>query len=224
MKEQKKRRGCLIPVLIVLIGMGAFAFIFLPRGSQVKNNTTAESILGKELNLTSEQETTMVQIFEQCGIGEIVSVSQVQAREDQTSYWVDDEETRNYSSSDYRITVYVNNSTKAVNSIYFHNQDIFIDGQVVAPITDYYVKYEDCQKYRTTSQMLINELLNYPDTAKYPAKSGWGFGIENGIVIVQSSVAAKNAFGMESTEKFQIQFEHGNPISIILDGQEYLGN
>lgn len=76
----------------------------------------------------------------------------------------------------------MNNSTKAIETIYFHAQDIFIDGQVVASITDFYVKYEDCEKYRTTAQMLVNRVLNYPDTAKYLSVSGWAFALEDGIV------------------------------------------
>ena len=96
------------------------------------------------------------------------------------------------------------NASKTIESIHFHSQDIYLNGEVISPITTYYVNSEDRDKYRTTSQLAIKQLLNYPDTAKFPAISGWAFGIEDDIVIVQSTVTAKNAFDMESTSTFQI--------------------
>lgn len=68
----------------------------------------------------------------------------------------------------------------------------------------------------------LNKLLNYPDTAKFPSISGWAFNIEDEIIIVQSEVTAKNAFNMESTSKFQVKFDSGNIVSLIMEGQEYI--
>lgn len=179
----------------------------------------AKSILAKELDLTSEQETAMVDIFTQCGIGEIISATQFQAGNDHTSYWLHDNETKAYRDA---VVVWVTNSTKALESIHYGDYDIYVDNQVVEKITAYYVNSKDRDKYRTSTQMLINETLNFPDTADYPASREWRYGIEDGLVIVQSSVTAQNAFGVPSTLDFQVKWQNGNPVSIIVDGREYL--
>lgn len=222
MNEPKKKRGCLIPILVVMLAMGAFAFAVLPRGTSTTDNKSY-TILGKGLDLTKGQETAIVEIFDQCGIGEIQSVQEFQSGEKQTSYWLADSETQNYKGADYAIVVFINNADKTVDQIYFHDHDIFIEGQIVDSIKNYYVDSESAMKYRTSSQMLVDQVLQFPKSAKYPAKSGWAFSIDGDTVIIQSTVTAKNAFGMEADMKFQVKYQNGNPISLILDGKEYLG-
>lgn len=207
-----------IAIVFALLFVGALIF----GTTQIVKNPKryqAKSVLAKELNLTTEQESTMVDIFDQCGIGEIISAIQFQIGDDHTSYWLHDNETKAYGDA---IVVWVTNSTKALESVYYGNYDIFVDNQVVGQVTDYYVNSEDRDKYRTSSQMLINETLNFPDTADYPTSSEWRYGIEDGLVIVQSSVTAQNAFGVPSTLDFQVKWQNGNPVSLIVDGHEYL--
>lgn len=219
MNQEKKKRGCLIPIVIILIFAGAFTFVIM----QIATNSEqyqAKSILAKELELTTDQEAAMLDIFTQCGIGEITSASKFQSGEDHTSYHLKDEETDAYKAG--TIVIWVNNNTKAVESIHFQDYDIYLNGTVVAPITNFYVNSADRDSYRVSAQLAVNQLLNYPDTAKYPAISGWRFGIEEGVVIVQSSVTSKNALGVEATLNFQVKFESGTIISLILDGTEYI--
>lgn len=181
-----------------------------------------QSILAKTVDLDSSQEENILKIFESCGIGEITSVSVFQEGESHTSYHVEDKETEVYKDADNTIVVWINNSDKTVESIYFHDQDIYVNDAVIAPITDYYVNSADRDEYRVTVQLAIKELLNYPDTAKFPAISGWAFEIEDGTIIVQSTVTAKNALNMESTSAFQAKFVSGSMTSLIMDGTEYV--
>lgn len=220
--REKKRRGCLFYVAIsmFLFFVACLAALFI---MVISGEHQAKSTLAKELELTNEQESAMVDIFTQCGIGEIISASKFQEGESQTSYHLDDEETAAYKGVNNTIVVWVDNESKAIESIHFHEHDIYMNGEVLEQVTDHYVNSEDCEKYRVASQMAVTRLLNYPDTAKYPARSGWYFGIEEGVVIVQSSVTAKNAFGMESTSEFQVKFTNGAITSLILDGTEYIG-
>lgn len=218
--KEKKRRGCSLPVLILILilgGSAAFALFVLSQNPEDYQN---KSVLASELDLTTEQENSMLEIFSQCGIGEITSASKFQDGEGHTSYHLKDEETDAYKAG--TIVVWVNNTTKAVESIFFQDEDIYLDGTVVAPITNYYVNSADRDSYRVSAQLAVNKLLNYPDTAKYPAISGWRFGIEEGVVIVQSSVTAKNALDVESTSDFQAKFTNGTITSLILDGTEYI--
>ena len=220
--ERKKRHGCLLPVLILFLIFGGAAVFTIFVVSQNPENYHKKSILASELDLTSEQEGSMLEIFAQCGIGEITSASKFQSGDGHTSYHLDDEETAAYKGADYTIVVWVDDESKAIESIYFHDQDIYVNGEILGQVTDYYVSSEDSEKYRVSSQLAVNQLLNYPDTAKYPARSGWRFGIEEGVVIVQSSVTAKNALGVESTSDFQVKFTKEVITSLILDGTEHI--
>lgn len=221
-KQQKKKNGCLIPFIIILIIFVGFFYVII-RMAQNSEQYHPKSVLAKELDLSTEQETKMLEIFEQCGIGDITEVSLFQEGEGHTSYHLDDEETAFYSSLDNKIIVWINDESKQIESIYFHDQDIYIDGEVIAKITDYYVNSEDRDKYRLASQLALKQLLNYPDTAKYPAISGWKFGIEEDGIIVQSNVTAKNALGVEQENIFQVTFDKDdNIISLIVDGTEYI--
>ena len=198
--------------------------------NKTKNQASANfsnsqlSLLADTIGLNEDQETSMKEIFASCGILEIKTVQKFQAGEKRTSYYIDDEETQSYSGANNTIIVWIDNETKTVQEIYFHDYDIYIDGQVIAKVSDYYVSGELRKEYRVTAPLLINQYLNYPDTAKYKSASGWNFGVQDGLDIVQSTVEAKNAFGQKSTESFQIKYnrETGYPTSIILGGQEYL--
>lgn len=205
--------------MIFLIVAAAFTFGVM-RIVQNPEQYQVKSVLAKELDLTAKQETAIIDIFTQCGIGEITSASKFQSGDGHTSYHLEDEETSAYRAG--TIVVWITDKTKTVEAIYFQDQDIYIDGTVVAPITNYYVNSADRDSYRVSTQLAVNQLLNYPDTAKYQAISGWRFGIEEGIVIVQSSVTSKNALGVEATLDFQVKFDHSSIISLILDGTEYI--
>lgn len=221
-KQKKKGHGCLVTILIVFLLFGGSLAFGISRMAKNPEQYAKQSPLAKTMNLNSSQEENILKIFESCGIGEITSVSEFQEGEGHTSYHLEDKETEAYKGAEYTIVVWIDNSNKTIESIYFHDQDIYLNGEVIAPVTNYYVNSTDRDKYRVTVQLAIKELLNYPDTAEFPAFSGWAFGIEDGTVIVQSTVTAKNAFDIESTSAFQVKFESGNITSLILDGKEYI--
>lgn len=220
--ESKKKKGCLIPCLIIIVIFGGALIFGISQIAQNPEAYQAKSVLAKELGLSSDQEATMIEIFSKCGIGEITSVTEFQSGEDHTSYHLDDEETAFYSGADNTIVVWVDNDRKVVEAIYFHDQDIYLNGEVLDQVTNYYVNSENRSEYRVAAQMAVKELLNYPDTANFPAISGWAFGVEENTVVVQSSVTSKNAFSIEDTLDFQVKFDSGNIISLILDGVEYI--
>ena len=215
---KKQKKPLLVRVLglfLILVIVGGFVGITQEGSSGTKPTAKSNSMLGKAMDLTREQEERVLDIFAQCGIGELASAETFQVGENQTSYYVEDEETKAYGGAEYVIVVWLTNETKEI--------DIYIDGEVLAKVSDFYVNTEDRDKYRVTAQMLVNDLLLVPDSAKYPAQSGWAFKVlEDGTVRVQSSVKSQNAFGVMLENKFQIIFQNGNPVSLILDGKEYL--
>lgn len=76
--------------------------------------------------------------------------------------------------------------------------------------------------YRTITQTEIKKLLNHPDTAQFRGISAWNFKVEDGIVIVQSSVTAQNSFGVKDTIDFQLKFDNKEIISLIMGDTEYI--
>ena len=191
-------------------------------GSSLDSESTpvGMALITRELQLTEEQTAKMTDLFEQCGIGEIMTFKESQPGDDESSYFIHDAGTSAYGGAG--IVVWINNETKEVTSIYFHDKTIYADGQVQAKVTDYYLPKEDQDLYLNMAQALVDQVLNYPDSAKYQPITGWAFGKEDGKVIVQSSVEAKNAFGEEGSYDFQVVFRDQAPVSLIFDGQEYM--
>jgi hypothetical protein len=215
--KKKKSHGCLISFLIFIGFIAVLWTLLTSIVSDNSENNAKGSVLATTLNLTDDQEADILDVFDKCGIGEISSIQKFQSGDGHTSYYVTDDEVS-------QIVVWISDD-KTVESIYFHDYDIYVDGEVIAPITNYYVPSENKDEYRTLSQEIIKKLLNYPDTAKFKGITSWKFGVdENGLIIVQSSVTAKNAFNVESTTEFQILYDDKTPTSVILDGKEYLNN
>ena len=221
-KQKKPLAARLFGWFVILFVISAFAGIMLAVPSESQPGARSTSKLGKVMGLTRGQEEQVLDVFARCGIGPVDSVETFQEGENRTSYYVEDDETKAYGGADYTIVVWLENTSKEVREIYFHDEDIYMDGKVLAKVSDFYVSREDRDKYRVSAQMLVNELLLVPDSAEYPALSGWSFGMEGGVVVVQSTVTSKNAFGVEVKNKFQVKFQNENPISLILDGTEYI--
>lgn len=219
--KPQKRMGCLIPVLVFV---GIVVAIVVAGTSGSGSGGTSKSTLAKGMELTAEQEQAMLTVFEACGILDIEEVSTFQAGEQQTSYHIRDVETDSYKAMKGNIVVWVDNDTKAVTAIYFDDNDIYVDDAVVAQVSDFYVSSALRDGYRVTAQIIVKECLTYPDTAKFGNSSKWAFCVKDGCDVAQSTVTAKNAFGVESTEQFQIMFDRatGNPTSIIIGGTEYI--
>lgn len=216
-KPKKKGPGCLTSIILLIFIFCGLCYIVSIGVKDMQENPEKyenKSVLAEALELDEEQETAMLAIFDQCGIGEITNVELIQSGEE-SSYYMADEEISH-------IVVWILND-KTVDSIYYHDHDIYVEGQVIAPITNYYVNSDLKNRYRTLSQEAIKSLLNYPDTAKFKGISKWKFGVEDdGTIVVQSSVTAQNAFGVEDTVDFQIIYDNYTPVSLILDNREYI--
>lgn len=222
--KRKRGKGCLITMLIILVAFIVLVIVLANVFEKDAPPRVTRSELAKAMDLTEEQETAVLTLFESCGIGELSSVELFQASEDRTSYYVNDKETAAYSGADKTIIVWVENESKSVQEIYFDDITIYADGEVKAQVPDYYISEEARNTYRTAAQMYVNQCLNYPDTAKYPGRSEWRFGVHDGLDVVQSTVTAQNAFGVTDTMQFTIKFNRssGEVVSLVLDGKEYI--
>lgn len=138
--KEKKRKGCLKPILII-------AVIFIIIGAimtsiEKPSSTPSSSSLADVMELTEQQESAILDLFNRCGIGEVTSVTKFQSGEEETSYHVEDKITDNFNGTESAIVVWLDNTTKEVNAIYFHDHDIFTDGQIVGNVSDYYSDFE----------------------------------------------------------------------------------
>lgn len=232
-KKGKFSRGSIIALIIALAAFTIVGNIYTagvrngtidPNANSVDKNANKRSDLAEIMDLTEDQEAAVLSIFEQCGVGELSSVKLFHEGDDRSSYYVDDTDTARYRGADYTIVVWVDNASKTVQEIYFHDETIYADSEVKAQITDYYVSYEASENYRVSAELLIEKCLNYPDTAKYPSRSGWRFGVIDGLDVAQSTVTAQNAFGVSEKIEFTIRFERstGTAVSLVLGGQEYI--
>jgi hypothetical protein len=223
--KKKRRRGCLISVLIVLAVFLTLVIVLANTVGKSTSTASKQSLLAKTMELTEEQESAVVSIFESCGIQEISSVEVFQVGEEHTSYYVNDVETAAYSGANSTIVVWVGNDDKTVEEIYYHDVTIYADGEVKAQLPDYYISEAARDTYRVSTQLLVNNCLSYPDTAEYPTShSKWTFAVSDGYDAVQSTVTAKNAYGVTNTMKFTVKYDRntGEAVSLILDGKEYI--
>lgn len=224
--KPKAPKGCLIPVLvfvgILLVGLIVGVSVGV---SSSKDSLPPKSMLAETMDLTEQQEQAMQKIFDACGIVELKEVTLFQEGEHSTSYHVNDDETEHYKGADNAIVVWVDNETKTVQEIFFSGHDIYKDGTVLAQVPQFYVSAEQRDSYRAAAQMLVNQCLSYPDSAKYEGAHGWSYGVsDDGYAVLKSTVRAKNAFGMEGSHSFQVLFDvtTGTAVSLLIDGTEYL--
>ena len=154
--KTKKRGGCLIPILVILVIIFIVVLIIAVAVSSSGGGQTAKkSLLAETMGLTEQQEQDMLTVFEQCGITEIKAVTLMQSGQNRTSYYVDDDETEHYNGADNTIVVWVDNDSKAVEGIYFHDNEIFVDGAVVAQVPQFYVSAALRDQYRVDAQLLV---------------------------------------------------------------------
>ena len=208
-KKKSNVKGCLIAFLIAIV-----LFVVLIVGiTQLGGNlpTAKRSDIAKVMSLTEEQENKLSKVFDDCGILEIKDVKLFQAGETETSYHINDIETASYAGVDSTIVVWLDNESKDVRSIYFHDEDIYINGEVVAKVSDFYVPKKLREQYQVAAQKLVKETLSYPDTAEFEYGSfKWSFDVKDVYDACQSTVKAQNAFGGPNTMTFQIRFDRSS--------------
>ncbi len=213
----------ILEILLVILVVGSIVGIIVGVSSQP--NKKEQSELAKVMKLNEEQEKEVLLILEKCGVGELVSVKQFQAGEKETSFHLEDKETIFYTNLDYTVVVWLDNETRNVKTIYFHDVTIYENNEVKAQITDYYISEDARNKYCTTIQMMVNKFLSYPKTAKYKNISKWAFYVsDDGYDCIQSIVTAKNAFGVEIEIPFSIKCKRNTKqlVSFIFNGEEYI--
>lgn len=188
-------------------------------GAPQQKTQKSSSKLGKAMQLTPEQESGILTVFESCGIGEIKTANQVQEGEEETSYHLKDVETSHYNTP---IVVWVRNSDKTIESIYYGDHTIYENGTPISLVSLYYVSSDMRTAAKLAAESLVKQCLNVPNSAKF--KSDWTFAVQDGFVYTQATVVSKNLYGVDLEAKFQVKFDQitATPVSVIIDGKEYM--
>ncbi len=219
------KKGCL-----TVIGVFAIIFVILIIGVGVGVNSMKEhpeqnqkkTELASVMELNEEQEVAIQKIFDECAIGEVTKIE----KSGSSSFRIRNAETEKYAGMENNVTVILNDKT--VSEIYLNKKDgtdydIYVDGEIKAKITDYYVPEEYIEQYRVNVEMLVKEVSKHPDTVKFPSRSKWQSDVIDGKDVVQVQFTAKNDLNSEITSTVRASFSRGAkvPDSLIIDGKEY---
>ena len=221
----------ILPVLLVLLiaaAVSIFVFHFpidppfeLPFLSSEPKY--ADSVLGQSMELTEKEEAAAVEILTQCGFKTITRVTQIRSDSTSTSYAVQDTDTERFMNSRNHIVVRVDNEEKIVRAVTFGDEGIYLNGEVVAQITDFYLDMAERDKYMDAALEAVKSRLDLPEVASFPSRSHWTFteSEDRTLLTVESTVTTKDGAGTEFTLPFQVRFEEGELASVnFLEAQE----
>ncbi len=212
--------AAVLAAVLLLAGLSVSVFMFhfpidppfeLPFGKAL-----SETELGQTMEVTSKQEEAILAIFEQCGIYPVREVKRLVSDDESATYAVNDAETVHFSDTKDAIVVELNNKDKTVQSIDFQKHAVYRNGAVVAQATDFYLGSAQRDHYLSMCLTAVNARLPLPETASYPAKSGWNYTSDGDKVTVESTVTTKDANGTPVTQAFTVEFEEGKLVSATI--------
>ena len=170
----------------------------------------SDTPLGKGMELTAKQEEAMKEIFDQCGLKEIVKVDKVAEDLTTTSYAVQDGDTSRFMDPDDPITVRIENEDKTVRSIIYQNMPLYANDTVVGLITDHYMDMSERDVYMQTALVEVKARLDLPEVAVFPSRPHWTFTEEEGgTLVVESFVTTKDGTGKAQNRPFRVLFQKG---------------
>ena len=227
-KSGKKPILVLIPLLLVLLLVGAAVSIFVfhfpidpPFELPFLGPKISETVLGEGMELTKKQEEEVLAVLNECGFGEISAVETIKETSKSTTYAVSDTSTERFLDTDDPIVVQMKNATKTIDSVQFQDHSIYAHGQVVSPITDYYLDMAERDIYLSLTLTAVKSRLEVPEAAVFPSKSSWEYTMGEGTqVTVRSTVTCRDASGKEEERAFVAHFEDGAFASLEFEGEE----
>ena len=213
----------LVLVLVLASGVSIFFFHFPitpPFELPFMQKSITDTVLGQTMELSKKEEAAVVAVFTECGLGEITEARVLSSDETSDSYNVNDRNTARYMDRANRIVVQLDKETKSVLSIDCGNNGVYRDGELVAPVTDFYLGTEARDTYLSVCLTAVKARLELPETAVFPAKSAWKYTMDGEQVTVESTVTVKNTSGVEETRPFAVLFEKGDFVSVSFSPAE----
>lgn len=186
-----------------------------PKGNTAQDKT---SIIANSCNVNKEQAKAINDIMVAC---DLTDFNEIVPNEK----WKDSKSKGYYIQKNGRhigVNLYVQNDGK-IKTLAFPGKSMLYDrGKIVAKYTDFVVTEEQFNTARVTCQLAIKSLLKNPDSAKFPARSGWVMQKDSKGIAVQSSFDAKNSFNAKIRSNFTaLVTPEGKGIkSLTIDGKK----
>jgi hypothetical protein len=219
----KIKTGCLAIAIIAITSVIVMLIVTGQNGSNQKgavNETDFVSKLTPVIELENEKIQKISDLLKECGIAKIKAAKFWGDLDDGGKMYHLDMETLGPLfpfKFEAILALKPDGSVMEIN-ISKSNIQIYADGKIKYG----FLTEDEDRKYQVSSQLLVQEKLTSPSSAKFPARREWNIYRNDKTIFVQSYVEAKNAFGVLLKNKFQVQWQNGNPVSLILDGTEYM--
>lgn len=219
LKKSSRLPLLLIPLVLLIVAAAVSVFVFHfpidpPFELAFGGKAPSKTLMGEAMELTVEQEEAMLAVLQECGFSEISEVTKIKSGAGSTSYAVHDASTQRYIDEGEDIVMQVKNETKEVETITFQDHDIYIRGNTLSKITDYYLNTDQRDVYLAATLTAVKARLELPETAVFPSKSHWEYSMEGENVTVQSYVTTHDGSGEEKTQTFVAHFESGEFVSL----------
>ena len=185
--------------------------------TEPENANEINSILANEIDLEDTKITAIADILERSGIVKINKVEFITDYDDNGLIYSLDAVTSRQTSIDLMLCLLSDGSVDEIN-VKMRDTQIYADGEIQYG----FLTKDEENTYKVSSQLMVQELLLSPSSAKFPTNSNWNMFRKQDSIIIQSTVESKNALGVDISSKFQVKWVKGNPVSLILDGKEYL--
>lgn len=128
------------------------------------------------------------------------------------------------NNSGYNVTVYTKND-KVVYILAFIDggeRELYADGKVANTFDDFILSDDEEFKYKIQTQNIVKSVLLDPDSADFPWND-WNMHKNPEHIRISSYVKSENAFGKKIKTEFSVTYSKGGaPISVIINGKEYL--
>lgn len=230
-QKQKKIKKGLILFFCLLIG-GCGLFLHNPNNqnpeTQKEQQTAGNQFQKLNKNLSQAEAESIQDTLNQCGMAGQAAKFETVANDD--TRFPDCNLYKGFirqNNSDYDVTVYTKND-KVVYILAFIDggeRELYADGKVTNTFDDFILSNDEATKYIVQTQNIVKSVLLDPDSADFPWAGGnnWNMHKNPEHIRISSYVKSENAFGKKIKTEFSVTYSKGGaPISVIINGKEYL--
>ena len=176
------------------------------------------SSFAKITEITSEQESSITSILEECGISDIKKIE----HDEMLDGW------NTQTEKGYRVTVeninnviiYIDNGI--LSEIRYADNNLYKNGKMIEPLTNFTLTSTEKAQIEINCKDYVKNTLVSPSTAKFAGYGNWDIHKSHGTIYVTSYVDAQNSFGAQIRNNFEIVINDNKVISYKLDGVEML--
>lgn len=226
-------------ILIIFIGIGVLIQIpeMFSAGSEIKsfeNNKVKEEVLEyKELNNITADNDELLKIentLNEIGISNIKSVELDENIQGNFTYteengWGSEEGYRISANGIKNIRLFVDDGK--LLAIVYGDHTLYENNEIIGSILDLVISNEEFIEYTDDARNVVTEALNTPNKLKFPTNipgsDDWKISKDDGVIHIESYVDAKNGFGTEVREIFQVSvdMESKEVLKIIIGESTY---